>query len=82
MFSEEVFEITRGDYKTTIICKFDNRGFLISHSSSSVPLENEMMKILKAALHTAIDTGQYEEAAEIQSKINKVRTAENQKPTL
>lgn len=79
----ETFEVIKGDFKTTIICKFNPKGYLVSHTAVVISLdESELIKILKDELHSSINKEDYEEAAKIQEKINKLRDLENQKPTL
>lgn len=80
--TEEVVQFTKGDYKTTIILKFDKNGLLVTHSAISEYVQSESMKYLKEELSLAIEEENFEKAAEIQKKINKVREADEQKPTL
>lgn len=81
-FEEEVFEVTKGDYRTTIVCKFNEKGFLISHSSISEPIIDESMIVLKTNLTQALDMEDYDEALRIQGIINRKRQGDEEKPTL
>jgi len=83
MFSEEVFQIVKNDVKTTIVCKFNEQGYIVSHLCTSTPIkESDTMKRLKDSLHRALNIDDHEGAIEIQEKINKLRDLENHKPTL
>lgn len=79
----EVFEIIKGDVKTSIICKFNTKGYIVSYTAICKELnESEILTSLKEDLHSAIDKEDYEEAKTVQEKINKIRELESQKPTL
>lgn len=71
-------EFVRGDYKTTIMCKFNEKGLLISHSITCDRINSNLL-LLTEQLHEAIETQDFRQAALIQAKINKVRES---KPTL
>lgn len=81
---DEIFEVVKGDVKTTIVCKFNKEGYLVSYSSlSELISDSQILKTLKEDLHEAIDKEDYERATEVQKKINKIRDLEDQrKPTL
>jgi len=79
----ETFEIIKGNYKTTIVCKFNNKGYLVSHTTQSEDLREKavIMEHLIDELHLAYDEERYEDIPDIQSKINKCRDLQGGKPT-
>ena len=79
----ETFEVTKGDYKTTIICKFNSKGYLISHIGYSEDLKEKspIMENLIDELHLAYEEERYEDISSIQKRINKCRDLHNTKPT-
>lgn len=80
---EKTFEIVIEDVKTTIVCKFDQEGFLISHYTKSRRIaDSVLIKKLKQDLHSAIEKEDYKSATFIQGRINQVREIESQEPTL
>lgn len=79
---EEVFEVVKGDYKTTIVCKFNKKGYLVSHSAQTRMVVDDVMKNLKEKLTNALQEENYEEAARIQKMINEKRMGDEKKPTL
>lgn len=67
---EEKFEVVKGDYKTLITCKFNKKGFMVSHSFSSEYIKSEVLKEdLQAQLKKALEEEDYKKAAEIKSKL-------------
>jgi hypothetical protein len=82
---EEVFEFLRGDFKTTIVCKFNRQGYLVSHSVESINISQDLalMEELREELYIALDEERYEDAKRLQEDINKLREiTEVRKPTL
>lgn len=79
---EEVFEVVKGDYKTIIVCKFNKKGYLVSHSAITRLVTDDTMSKLKEQLTDALSKENYEEAARIQKLINSKREGDEQKPTL
>lgn len=81
----EVFSFIRGDYRTTITCKFSESGQLVSHTSESIDVSeyNHAMLILKQDLMRELKNGcDQTKISEIYSKINKLRDIQEFKPTL
>ena len=85
-FEIEVFESLRGDYKTTVTCKFNSNGYLVSHQVDCVNIseDTEIMAEMKDKLLDAIYNDDFEEASKYQDKINRLRelTELKGKPTL
>lgn len=76
---EEKFEVNKGDYRTTIICKFNKQGFMVSHSylSEYVPSHNENeLNELKTKLTSLVEAQDFEKAAEVQKQIRKLEIEE------
>jgi hypothetical protein len=71
--SEETFECIKGDYKTTLHCKFNKNGYLISTRSRiekiEVPKEQKLAK-LNDKLTEAIAAKDWKLAGEIQREID------------
>jgi hypothetical protein len=75
---EETFTLNRGDYKTTIIVKFDKNGRPVMHSlqSSYEPSENQKkIKELRLKLNEAIKSEEYLTAQSISEEIKKLETS-------
>lgn len=81
----EVCEFIKGDFKTTIVCKFNKLGYMVSHIThiENMAEANTIMKNLRDELFRALDEERYEDAKEYQDHINKLRhSVENKgKPT-
>lgn len=79
----ETFEIIKGDYKTTIVCKFNSKGYLVSHTTHSEDLRETavIMEHLIDELHLAYEEERYEDIPDLQIKINKCRDLQGGKPT-
>lgn len=84
VLEDEVFEVTKGDYKTVVICKFNKDGVLVSTASTCNLIEpSYIMKVLKEDLIEAIEKEDFERAGEVQKKINMLRDYEDKgKPTI
>ena len=71
--SEETFECVKGDYKTTLHCKFNKNGYLISTRSRiekvEVPKEQKLTK-LSEQLSKAVAAKDWKLAGEIQREID------------
>ena len=72
---EEIYEYLRGDFKITITCKFNSKGYLVSHTVECVDISEDkaIMEYLRDELFKAIDEQRYEDAKVYQEKINKLR---------
>lgn len=84
-FEIEVFECIKGDFKTTVTCKFNSEGYLVSHQveCENIAEDTEIMKEMKDRLVEAIYEENYELAKEYQDRINRLRElTELKKPTL
>jgi hypothetical protein len=82
---EEMYESIRGDYKTTIICKFNKEGYLVSHTAQCVDISEDkaIMTAMREELFNALEEERYEDARAYQEKINQLRhLTELRKPTL
>lgn len=84
---EEKFEVVKGNYKTTILCKFNKKGYMVSHSvvSEYVPSqEEEQLNLLKNEMREALKLEDYKRAAKLKPQIEKIeQQIENKgKPTL
>lgn len=82
----EVCEFIKGDYKTTVICKFNKRGYMVSHAAYTecIGENNAIMDNLRSELLDALEKEDYELMVFIQEKINKIRQIDELrgKPTL
>lgn len=68
--TEEKLEFERGEFKTTIILKFNQKGFPVSHRVESVLIpQSETLDELKSKLQKAVEKEDYSEAAKIQKTI-------------
>ena len=72
---EETYEYLRGDYKTTIVCKFNSKGYLVSHTTECVDISEDraIMEYIRNELFKALEEERYEDAKICQEKINKLR---------
>ena len=77
---EETFETVKGNYKTIIVCKFNHKGYLVSHSVVTTLVIDEIHSMLKDALIEAMDSKNHSEVARIQDLINRKREGEQIKP--
>lgn len=79
----ETFEVIKGDYKTTVVCKFNSKGYLVSHTAQSEDLREKavVLEYLIDELHLAYEEERYEDIPDIQTKINKCRDLQSIKPT-
>lgn len=70
---DEVFECIKGDYKTTLHCKFNKNGYLIGTTSKvekiEVPKEQKLAK-LNEQLSKAVAAKDWKLAGEIQREID------------
>lgn len=73
---EETFETVKGNYKTIIVCKFNHKGYLVSHSVVTTLVIDEIHSMLKDALVEAFENKDYDEMARIQDLINRKRDGE------
>jgi len=82
---EEICEYLKGDFKTTIICKFNKQGYLVSHTAESIDISEPraIMEQTRTELFKALDEDRFEDAKICQDKINQLRQIlELRKPTL
>jgi hypothetical protein len=82
----EICEFLKGDFRTTVICKFNNKGYMVSHTAhcEDISESKAIMNALREDLFKALEEERYEEAKRIQEHINKLRdiTELRGKPTL
>lgn len=84
-FEIEICEFLKGDFKTTIICKFNKLGYLVSHTANveDIAETKVIMNNLREELDIALNEERYEDARTIQHRINSLRRlTEIGKPTL
>jgi excinuclease UvrABC helicase subunit UvrB len=70
---EETFEVKKGDYISTIKCKFNKKGYLVSVSSESVLNEKaKKEQELRREMKKAADAEDFVKAAEFKKKLSEL----------
>ena len=79
----EICEFLKGDFKTTIVCKFNSKGYLVSHTVDCIDISEDRAILIttREELHKALDEERYEDAKLLQEKINKLWKITTIKPT-
>lgn len=69
-FTEETFEVIKGDTKTTIVYRFNKEGFPVSHYHKSISAKPTVEPgDLKEQLKAAIKAEDYESAIQIRNQL-------------
>jgi hypothetical protein len=72
---EEVIEILKGDFKTTLIVKFNKQGQMVSHTihSEDTSRDRELIEKERADLMKALEEQRLDDAKMHQENINSLR---------
>lgn len=69
----ESFEVVKGDYRSTINCKFNEKGYLVNVQVDSKIIETESEK-LERLIREAVKNRDFKAAASLQEQLDKLES--------